>query len=122
MKTIIKESLQRLVADRSILILLSSMILLALIFTVIVGVSIQPSELQLISHYSSFGTKRIYTDQWFYLIVFALFELAVATLHSIITTKLLLVKGRSIAMMYAWIGVGVIILGFATALRVITVW
>ena len=98
------------------------MILLSLIFTIIIGVSIQPSELQLISHYSSFGTKRIYTDQWFYLIVFALFELAVATLHSVIATKLLLVKGHSMAVMFAWIGVGIVILGFATALRVITVW
>jgi len=115
MKTTIINSLKELIADRYLLALLSALILLALSFTVTIGLSIHPSERQLISHYSAFGITHFYFDQWFYLLSFVFFGIVAATLHVIIAIKLLIVKGHSIAIMFAWFGISIILLGWITA-------
>jgi len=115
MKATILESLKKLIADRYLLALLLLSILLAVILTILIGLSIQPSERQLISHYSAFGITHFYFDQWFYLLTFAFFELVVVVLHSIISVKLLIIKGRSLAVMFAWSGIGIILMGYVTA-------
>lgn len=97
------------------------MILLAIAFMIYIGVSVRPSELQTVTHYSAFGIRHLYTDQWFYLLVFGLFSLIVATAHTVLSIKLLVVKGRSLAVMLAWLGVGILILGWITAYMVINV-
>jgi len=114
MKTTIKESLKQLIADRYLLVLVVLMILLAIVLSVFIGLSISPSERQLVSHYSAFGITHFYFDQWFYLLSFIFFELAVAVLHSIIAIKLLIVKGHSMAIMFAWVGIGIILMGWVT--------
>ena len=81
---------------------------------------IHSSDLQLITHYSAFGISHIYRNQWFYLYVFVLFELIVAVAHTILSVKLLIVKGRSVAIMNAWMGIIVIFLGFSTALSLLS--
>lgn len=122
MNTIVKESLKQFIADRYLLILVSFLIILSLVFSTIIGLTIHPSDTQLISHYTAFGTTHFYTDQWYYLFVFIGFELAVAILHSIISIKLLIVRGHSIAVMFAWLGVGIVILGWITANSVLNVY
>ncbi len=115
MKTIIIKSLKDLIADRYLLVLLSALVLLAITFAIIIGLSIHPSERQLISHYSAFGITHFYFDQWFYLFSFVFFGIAVAVMHVIIAIKLLIIKGHSIAVMYAWFGIGIILFGWITA-------
>ena len=122
MKTIIKESLKTLFEDKPVLVLLSFLIFLSIIFSIIISVSINSSELQLVSHYSAYGITHLYRDQWFYLIVFVLFEIVVATLHSLISIKLLVTKGRSLAIMFAWFGIGILFFGLITAEAVLNVW
>lgn len=119
MKETIIKSLKQLVADRYLLVLLSSLILLAIIFAINIGLSIHPSERQLISNYSGFGVTHFYLGQWFYLFVFLFFGISVAILHSIIAIKLLVVKGRSLATMFAWLGIGVVLLGWVVALKIL---
>ena len=122
MKEIITKSLKELVADRYLLVLVSFLLLLSLIATISIGLSIKPSELQLVSHYSAFGITHLYRDQWFYLFVFVIFELIVAIIHSIVAVKLLVVKGRPLAIMFTWLGVGIVIMGWITSLAVLNVW
>ncbi|HZJ34501.1 MAG TPA: hypothetical protein VFD55_00610 [Candidatus Angelobacter sp.] len=122
MKKIIKESLKQLVADRYLLVLVSALVLLALSFAITIGLSIRPSELQLVSHYSAFGVTHFYFDQWFYLLVFVAFGIIVAVLHVIIAIKLLITKGKSFAAMFVWFGIGIILLSWVTALSVLNVW
>ncbi len=119
MKATILESLKKLIADRYLLALVSFSLLLAIVLAVSIGLSIQPSERQLISHYSAFGITHFYFDQWFYLLTFVLFELVVAVLHSIISVKLLIVKGHSLAVMFAWSGIGIILMGYITATTIL---
>jgi hypothetical protein len=54
--------------------------------------------------------------------VFVAFEIIVAVLHTIIAIKLLIVKGHSLAIMFAWFGIGTILLGWVTTLAVLNVW
>ncbi|MEI6053940.1 MAG: hypothetical protein WCQ49_01065 [Candidatus Saccharibacteria bacterium] len=122
MKEIIKKFLKKLISDRYVLILSSFALLLGIICAVSIGLSIRPSELQLVSHYSAFGTTHLYRDQWFYLLVFVFFGLIVAILHIIITIKLLIINKRSIAIMFVWSAIGIILLGWATAYSVLNVW
>jgi hypothetical protein len=119
MKTIIKESIKKLIADRYLLALITFMILLAIGLAVFLGLSIDSSERQLVSHYSAFGITHFYFDQWFYLLTFVVFELVVAVLHTIISVKLLVVKGHSLAIVFAWLGIGIILIGFVTALTIL---
>lgn len=121
-ETIIK-SLKTLVADRYFLALVLVLFLLAIIFSISTGLSIHQSEIQLVSHYSSFGITHIYRDQWFYLISFVLAGIIVAILHIIIAIKLLVVKNRLFAIMFVWLGIGILILGcWTTAATVINIW
>ena len=115
MKKIIKNSLKQLVADRYLLLMVALMFLLALVASVIIGLSIHSSERQLVSHYSAFGITHFYFDKWYYAFVFVAFELFAAGLHSIVSVKLLLTKGHPMAIMFAWIGVSIILVGYATA-------
>jgi hypothetical protein len=113
MKRIIKDSLKQLISDRYLLSLLVLMILLALGTSILIGLSIHSSERQLVSHYSAFGITHFYFDKWFYSFVFIAFQLLVAALHSIVSVKLLLTKGRSMAILFAWLGIGIILVGYA---------
>ena len=115
MKPIIIKSLKDLVADRYLLAVLSLLLLLALSFAIIVGLSIHPSYTQQISHYSAFGIAHFYFDQWIYIFTFVAYGVFVAVLHIIISIKLLVVKGHSLAIMFAWIGVALIIFAWITA-------
>ncbi len=119
MKKIIKNSLKQLISGRYLLSLVVLMIILALSASIFIGLSIHSGERQLVSHYSAFGITHFYFDKWFYSFVFIAFVLIVAVFHSIISVKLLLTKGRPMAIMFAWFGVGMILVGFATALTVL---
>jgi len=122
-KEIIVKSLKSLVADRYLLILVSTLFLVAIIFAVTTSLAIHQSEIQLVSHYSSFGITHIYRDQWFYLISFVLSGIIFTILHIIIAIKLLVVKGRLFAVMFTWLGIGILILGcWTTAMTVINIW
>lgn len=97
-------------------------VLLALGFAVYVAVSVRPSELQLVSHYSAFGVTHLYRDQWFYLLTFGLFGLFVAAIHGALSVKLLTIKGPSLAIAFAWAGIFTLLMAWMTAVAVINVW
>lgn len=122
MKDTIQQSLRLLVANRYLLVLTAVMVLLALGFAVYVALSVRPSELQLVSHYSAFGVTQLYRDQWFYLLTFGLFGLLVAAIHGTLALKLLIVKGHSLAIACAWLGIAMILFAWTTAIAVINVW
>lgn len=121
MKEIIKDSLKKLLADRYLLYLVCFLIFFALFCAIIIGFSIHPRDIQLPSHYSAYGITHFYRSQWFYLLVFVLFEIMIAIIHSIISVKLLINKGHSIAIMFAWSSVGIVILGLVTALALLNI-
>ncbi len=122
MKTIIKNTLKELIQNRYLLFLNVFNLILAIIMALLIGFSIRPSELKLLTHYTDFGITKIYPDHWYYLLTLPFFELIVAVLHSILSTKLLLSKGRYLAIMFAWLGVAIVIIGGVISLAIINAW
>ena len=122
MKKSIQQSLQLLITDRYLVILCGSLILLAIAFAIYVGLSVHPSEIQLVSHYSAFGVTHIYRDQWYYLLSFGVFGILAAVIHTILAIKLFTIKGHSIAIMFVWLGIAITLLAWITTTAVINVW
>lgn len=104
------------------MLLCASVVLLAIGLVFYIGFQVRPSELQLVSHYSAFGITHLYRDQWFYLLNFGLFGLFAAALHVILAVKILMLKGHSLAILFAWMGIIMIVLAWVTAYAVINVW
>lgn len=119
MKETIVKSLKELIANRYLLALVCLMLLFSMISAINIGLSINFSERQLISHYSGFGVAHFYSNQWYYLFVFVFFAISTAILHTIIAVKLLVLKGRPLAIMFVWLGIGVILLGWVMASRIL---
>ena len=95
---------------------------LTLAFIVYILVSVRPSDLQLVTHYTAFGVTHLYRDQWFYLLSFVGFAAIVAFLHIALAIKLYVTKGHPLAIMLAWVGIGVIVFAWITAISIINVW
>ena len=105
----IKQSLKELITNRYLTVLSIITIFLALAFVTYVLLSVHPSELQLVTHYSAYGVRHFYRDQWYYLFSFGGFVVLAAFLHVTITIKLYITKGHPLAIMFAWMGIGIII-------------
>ncbi|MEI6237479.1 MAG: hypothetical protein WCP03_02665, partial [Candidatus Saccharibacteria bacterium] len=86
-----------------------------------IGLSIVPSDIKIVSHYSAFGVSNYYTDNWLYLINFVVFGIVVSLLHIIISVKLLAAKGRAVSIMFIWSGIGVIMIGWVIFQHVLNV-
>jgi hypothetical protein len=122
MKKTIKDSFKSLVDDRYLLALSSVLIVLAISFAVYIALNVRPSDLQLVSHCSAFGLTHLYRDQWYYLLVFGFFGLFAAALHVVLSVKLLMIKGHSLAILFAWLGIAVVILAWITAYAIINIY
>lgn len=122
MKNSIKSSFNSLVADRYLLVLSGFLALLAISFCVYIAVMVHPSDLQLVSHCSAFGLTHLYRDQWYYLLSFGVFGLFAASLHIVLSVKLLMIKGHSLAILFAWLGIAMLILAWITAYAVINIY
>ncbi len=116
------QSLKELVTNRYLTVLSSVIIVLSIAFAIYIFVSVRPSDLQLVTHYTAFGVTHLYRDQWFYLLSFAAFAVLTAFLHVAIAIKLYITKGHPLAIMFAWFGIGVIVFAWVTAASIINVW
>ena len=121
-KHIIKTSLKELFAHRTLTVLAAVTLLLAVAFIVYIIVSVQPSEVPLVTHYTAFGVAHLYRDQWFYLFVFGGFALIAAVAHITLTIKMYTLKGYHMALFIAWTGIGVLLFAWVIAASIINVW
>ncbi len=120
--TSIKQAFKELLTNRYLTILAIVTIVLALAFLLYIVLTVHPSELQLVTHYTAYGVTKLYRDQWFYLFGFGIFGLMVAFLHTTLAVKLYVTKGHPLAIMVAWIGIGIIILAWIVSFSIINVW
>lgn len=116
MLPLIKQSFKELLTNRYLTVLVSVTLLLTVVFVgyVIVLLLNRPSEVQLVTHYSAYGVTHFYRDQWFYLLGFGGFAVLAATLHIILAIKVYLIKGHPLAIMFAWLGIAIIVFAWVT--------
>lgn len=118
MRETIQASLKQLLDNRYLLVLLVVLVLLTVISIAFVIVTLQPSELRVVTHYSAYGLTHFYRDQWFYLIGHAVFALIAAILSVVLSLKLLQTKGPALAVAYVWFGIAVIVMGSIAYIRI----
>jgi hypothetical protein len=122
MKNTVKDSVKELLTNRYLTVLSGATILLAIVFAVYILIAVRPSDLQLITHYTAYGITNLYRNQWFYLWSFGLFALLAAFLPVAIGIKLYITKGHPLAIMFVWLGFGIIVFAWITAYAIINVW
>jgi hypothetical protein len=118
----IKQSFKELTTNRYLTVLSVITLVLALGFITYILLTVHASELQLVTHYTAYGVTHLYRSQWYYLFTFGGLALLVAFLHISIAIKIFLTKGHPLAIMFAWMGIGIIIFAWVTAFSIINVW
>lgn len=102
-------------ADRSLMLALVVLLVVTLAYSIYVIIAINPSELQVVTRYTSYGITNFYRDQWYYLLVFIGFGLLTLVANTVLSVKLLRIKGRQLAILFAWLSVLIMIAAFFTA-------
>jgi len=122
LKTNFIQSIKELVTNRYLTTLSIALVLLTVAFVVYIALTVRPSDLQLVTHYTAFGVTHLYRDQWFYLLSFIGFAVLSTFIHISLAIKIYITKGHPLAIMFLWLGVGVILFAWITAISIINVW
>ena len=117
----LKIHLKQLFTSRYLTTMAIITVVLAIAYLVFILVSVRPSELQVVTHYTAFGVSRFYTDQWWYLLGFGVFGLMTAFFHIALSIKLFVAKGHPLAIMVAWFGVAILLFAWITSFYIINV-
>lgn len=115
------DALKLIWADRVVATLLGAFLLLVIAFCISVGLSLHPSELQVVTHYTAFGITNFYRDKWYYFFVFIVFAIVVGVVHACVVAKLYKEKDRSFAIGFAWLGIVTILIAWVLVHSVLQV-
>ena len=121
MKQRLTASFQQLISDRSLLTVLIVFLVGCVGTLLYLAFSVHASELQVVVHYTSYGTTNFYRDKWYYLLSFAGFIIILALSHVCLTYKILNEKGRDAARAFAWLGVVLVVIAAATIYQVLRI-
>ncbi|HEX6416777.1 MAG TPA: hypothetical protein VFZ62_04610 [Candidatus Saccharimonadales bacterium] len=119
MKTNLITAIKIVAADRMVAVLTIAVIVAALAYSVYVGVSLHPSDLQVAVHYTAFGETSFYREKWYYLISFFMFGVMVAIIHTALILKLYTQERRQMAILFGWLSLLIIVIAWATTRSVL---
>ncbi len=114
MKQHITASFKQLVAHKRLMWLLIVLVLFMLGTIIYIGMTIEVSELRIITHYTAYGITHFYRDQWVYLISFIIFVALVTVLGVGVSLKLLHQDREPLALLYGWLSVAIIAMTLIT--------
>jgi hypothetical protein len=121
MKTNLFAAVKLLIADRLVAGLTLLIILLAIVYCVYVGVSLQPSDVQVAVHYTAFGSTNFYRNKWYYLISFIVFGATIAVVHTALILKLYALERRQLAIFFAGLTILMLLVAWAITRSVLMV-
>ncbi len=119
MKNYITTGLGQLVKHQRLMWLLVVLVIVALGTILYISVTIEASELRIITHYTAYGITHFYRDQWIYLISFALFAGLVALFGIAVSLKLLYQDREPLALLCGWISIASIAMALVTYIRLV---
>ena len=103
MKHIITSTLKQLAADRPLLLLCTGLFIGGIGYVLYVAFSLQASDLQLATRYTSYGETHFYREKWWYLLSFVGFGLLFLVAHISMMAKLVAIGLRSLAFSFGWL-------------------
>lgn len=109
-KQAIIASFKHLASDRTLLTLLISLIVSTVVYSLIIGFSIQASDVTVYTRYSAFGEAHFYKSHWQYLLTFIIFGVVVLVGHASLMAKLHDMGRRQTAMVVAWAGIALLLI------------
>jgi hypothetical protein len=121
MRQRITSSLQLLIADRPLLIVLALFLVGCIGLLIYLATNIHPSDLQIVTHYTSFGTTNFYRDKWYYLLNFVVFVIVMAIVHVVLCYRILVQKGHDAAIAFAWLGVVLVVISAGIVYQVLKI-
>lgn len=113
MKEEIKKNFKKIINDRPMTIVVSTVFTFGIIFFIFMITKVQVFDRLIYSRYTSFGQQHFYKDNWTYRLFLAFFGLIVSFLHCAIIAKINSVSGRKMAIFFSIISVIVIIFAIA---------
>lgn len=119
MKHYITIGLKQLVNHQRLMWLLIVLTVIALGTILYISVTIEASELRIVTHYTAYGITHFYRDQWIYLASFALFTGIVALFSIGVSLKLLHQDRESLALLCGWIGIASVAMALVTYIRLV---
>lgn len=108
MKLFSFETFKLIATDRYVITLLGVFLLVTIGFCISIGVTLQPSELQIVNQYTAYGITNFYRDKWFYFLSYIVFGFMMAVVHTIIAAKLYQEKDRQFALMFIWLSIAIV--------------
>lgn len=121
MKQQITTSIKSLMADRQLMLILALFLVACVGLLLYLFISIRPSELQVVVHYTSFGTTNFYRDKWYYLFGFVGFVIMMAIVHIALSYRILVQKGHDAAVGFAWLGLVLVVIASAMSYQVLKI-
>ena len=98
------------------------MLILAMINIIYIFVVLRPSELQLVSHYTAFGTTHLYRASWIDQLKTIFVSITVLVFHFLLSKTILEKISRPLAKVVAWSGIIILIFIFINSSLIINVW
>jgi hypothetical protein len=112
MKKTITATLKTILEDRFLTAMIIVLVLLSLAYSIYVGASLRPSDLQVAVHYTAFGPTGFYRQQWYYLVTFIVLGLLIAVMHTAIIVKMHTQGRRQMALLFAGISFLLVVIAF----------
>ena len=103
MKHMIQSTIKQILADRPMLLMVTALLLGGIAYIIYVSFSLQASDLQLATRYTSFGETHFYREKWWYLLSFIGFGILFLVAHLGMLTKLYGIGLRSLAFAFGWL-------------------
>ena len=118
MKQITKSDIKTAITDRWWSGLVVANVVVCIIAVIIIAVSIEPRETQVITRYSSFGITGFYRSYWYYLYSYVALVLIMAVGHSAVSLKLMHMNRRDLALALLWSSLAFIVIAVLFALSI----
>ena len=120
MKTRLTSAVQQLLADRAMLFMAAWIVILTIFYALYVGFSLNPTELQVATRFTSFGETQLYRNKWYYLITFIVVAGLIAATHVGLMVKLNARGIRPLALAFGWLTIILIAILFIVTGRVLS--
>ncbi|MBP6038046.1 MAG: hypothetical protein KA604_01780 [Candidatus Saccharimonas sp.] len=117
-KQAIQLSIKRVFTDRPFLFLMAGLVLTSIIYMIVLGVNIHPSDVTVYNRYTAFGEAHFYKAHWQYLLSFVIFGVMTAAIHLSLMIKFHNLDRRQTALLVGWLGIIILMIAFTYALAV----
>ncbi|NCU29980.1 hypothetical protein EOM60_05255 [Candidatus Saccharibacteria bacterium] len=95
--------LKPLLKNRQLLGLIVANLVVAVLVIILIGLSIRPSETQVITRFSSFGTTGFYWGYWWTLLTYILLEIIIVISILFIASRLIKLNRAGLAPVVLWL-------------------